>query len=372
MYETLTEFAVRRVTPQQGKAITLWDGSLKRFGVRISPGGTKTFVVLLGSGRRHAIGRYPTISLAQARMKAKQLFAERTLGRFQPKTITWDAAVGEYLAVCRHKIRDRTSKEYGRTLKCYFGFGSTRLADVTKQEIARKLDKLHETPSQQRHALIYARIFFKWAQGRDYVEHNPCATATAPRAVSRSRVLNDDELRRVWIASDKCGTFGVIVKLLILTGQRRGETAALQSSWISSDTITLPKEITKNGRQHLFPIGAISASLLAGRATSGELFLSRWKQTKFSGWSKSKAQLDRLSGVLGWTLHDLRRTFATNLAALGTPIHVTERLLNHVSGTQAGIVAVYQRHSYMLEMRKAVEAWERHLSTLVEQTKIAA
>jgi integrase len=92
----------------------------------------------------------------------------------------------------------------------------------------------------------------------------------------------------------------------------------------------------------------------------------------FSGWSKSKAALDKLSGVSGWTLHDLRRTFATNLAALGTPIHVTERLLNHVSGTQSGIVAVYQRHSYMPEMTKAVEASERHLRALVERAKIAA
>ena len=173
----------------------------------------------------------------------------------------------------------------------------------------------------------------------------------------------------MWIASDD---FGGIVKPLILTGQRRGETAALQSSWIKADTITLPKEITKNGREHTFPIGTMAASILAEHSTSGSLFLARWKQTNFSGWSKSKAALDKLSGVSGWTLHDLRRTFATNLAALGTPIHVTERLLNHVSGTQSGIVAVYQRHSYMPEMRKAVEAWERHLRALVERAKIAA
>ena len=368
MRTTLTENAIRAANPNT----TLWDGAVRNFGLRVTPAGAKSFIVLLGSGRRHAIGRYPTISLAQARMKAKQVLAERTLGRFLPKTITWDSAVEEYIAVCEHKTRVRTSKEYRRSLKCYFGFGSTRLADITKHEIARKLDKLHETPSQQRHALIYVRMFFKWAQGRDYVEHNPCATATAPKSESRSRVLTDDELRRVWIASDECGTFGVIVKLLILTGQRRGETAALQSSWIKPDTITLPKEITKNGREHTFPIGTMAASLLAKRSTSGGLFLARWKQTNFSGWSTSKAALDKLSGVSGWTLHDLRRTFATNLAALGTPIHVTERLLNHVSGTQSGIVAVYQRHSYMPEMRKAVEARERHLHALVEQAKIAA
>ena len=115
-------------------------------------------------------------------MKAKQILAERTLGRFLPKTITWDSAVEEYIAVCEHKTRARTSKEYRRSLKCHFGFGSTRLADITKHEIARKLDKLHETPSQQRHALIYVRMFFKWAQGG-----TTSNTIRAPRRLHRGR-----------------------------------------------------------------------------------------------------------------------------------------------------------------------------------------
>jgi integrase len=84
----------------------------------------------------------------------------------------------------------------------------------------------------------------------------------------------------------------------------------------------------------------------------------------FNGWSKSKAALDELSGVTDWTLHDLRRTFATIHARIGTPVHVTEKLLNHISGTHAGVVGIYQRHSYMPEMRKAVEAYDAYLSAL--------
>jgi hypothetical protein len=109
---TLTENAIRAANPNT----TLWDGAVRNFGLRVTPAGAKSFIVLLGSGRRHGIGRYPTISLAQARMKAKQLLAERTLGRFLPKTITWDSAVEEYIAVCEHKTRERTSKEYRRSL----------------------------------------------------------------------------------------------------------------------------------------------------------------------------------------------------------------------------------------------------------------
>jgi integrase len=65
-------------------------------------------------------------------------------------------------------------------------------------------------------------------------------------------------------------------------------------------------------------------------------------------------------------LHDLRRTCATNLAALGVPVHVTEKFLNHVSGTTGGIVAVYQRHTYLDEMRNAVEAWDSHLASIAK------
>src|SRR5205085_2511620 len=100
--------------------------------------------------------------------------------------------------------------------------------------------------------------------------------------------------------------------------------------------------------------------------TTGFLFPARRKEERpFNGWSKCKADLDKHSGVMGWTLHDLRRTFATRLAGLAVPIQVTEKLLNHVSGTQSGIVGVYQKHSYMTEMTVAVRTFERHLEVLL-------
>jgi integrase len=75
--------------------------------------------------------------------------------------------------------------------------------------------------------------------------------------------------------------------------------------------------------------------------------------------------MDKAIGIAPWRLHDLRRTFATIHAQIGTPVHVTERLLNHVSGTHAGIVGVYQRHSYDIEMKIAVETYEQHLAKVL-------
>lgn len=135
--------------------------------------------------------------------------------------------------------------------------------------------------------------------------------------------------------------------------------------------ISLPSGLTKNGRAHVFPYGALAASILENTPRIGDFVFPasrdhvRGNPTSFfNGWGKCKEAFDRTCGVSGWTLHDLRRTFATNMAALGVRIEVTEKLLNHVSGSLGGIVAVYQRHSFQNEMRVAIEAWERRLTQI--------
>jgi integrase len=224
--------------------------------------------------------------------------------------------------------------------------------------------------SEFNHRLSCAKTFFTWAQKKRYIVDNPTAGFTPHSIVSRSRVLTDDELRAVWNAAEEAeGHFGVIVRLLILTGMRRGECAALQTSWIHDSTIVLPKEATKNGREHVFPIEALATSILASALPSDastRLFPARGKsETPFNGWSKGKVALDKLASIAPWTLHDLRRTFATNLAKMGVAPHIVERLINHVTGTISGVAAIYNRHAYMDEMRAAIVAWEKRLTTIL-------
>jgi integrase len=140
------------------------------------------------------------------------------------------------------------------------------------------------------------------------------------------------------------------VALLIVTGQRRGEIAALQWEWIKDDRIEFPASVAKNHRAWTVPLGPEAQSLVPGiRKMAGSpcvfpaLRQRSESTTVMNGWSKAKASFDRECGVTNWTLHDLRRTFATNLQRLGVRLEVTESLLNHVSGTGAGIVGVYQR-----------------------------
>jgi len=372
---TLTEVALRAVHGSAGKRVTLWDGVVKHFGVRITPAGVKTFIVLLGSGRRQAIGRYPTISLAQAREKAKRILAERTLGRHQASSISWQAATEKFIEACRARNRSRTHVEYERSLKRYFSFGTTRLSEISNRDIARKLEALNKTPSQQAHALVICKMFFRWALTNGYVDVDPSVAFKRARQQRRTRVLTDQELQCIWRAceqrlsqesgadGDLPANFCTIVQLLMLTGQRRGEIAALHSQFFKDEVCTLPSELTKNRREHSFPFAASSAAILSKFiVTPGLLFPARRRSPRpFNAWSNSKAALDQASGVTNWTLHDLRRTFRTIHARIGTPPHVGERLINHVNAVASDVEQIYDLHTYLPEMRKAVQAYETHL-----------
>ena len=191
--------------------------------------------------------------------------------------------------------------------------------------------------------------------------------------------MTDAELKAVYRRAEAFHyPFGAIVRLLILTGQRRGEIGLLQWKWIdeASQTITFPAEATKNNRSHTFPFGRIAAQVLEALPRMGEYVFPPTRETRngvavrvVNGWSNLKSTFDNsVDSVAPWTLHDLRRTFATNLAALGTPIHVTEKLLNHVSGSVSGVAAIYNRHAYMDEMRAAIINWEKRVAEIVAQT----
>lgn len=377
--DRLTELALRAAQTPRAGTVTLWDGGLKNFGCRISSKGTKSFVVLLGSGRRHTIGRYPIISLAEARAAARRLLAEKMLGKERPGSISYRAAVDELIDICKEKNRPGTVVEYRRLLNSHFPFGATKLSEITIGQIENYLKKLSERPSEQRHAFVAIKMFFRWALKRRYVLINPCdGLFGLPKMPSRSRVLTHEELRVVLTqARAEIGAYGAIVELLILTGQRRGEIAALEWDWINERerTITVPAAICKNGREHVFPYCEMTAAILKMIPRRSRHLFPATKErragqpaTIFACWNKPKTALDARCNIASWTLHDLRRTFATNLAALQVPPHVTERLLNHSTGTISGVAAIYNRHTYMDEMRQAMEAWEARLTTLLSRS----
>ena len=370
----LTDLSFKRLRVPDNGRTTYSDDAVPGFGVRVSASGVKSFVLLVGRSRKRiTIGRYPTITLAEARARARELIAQRVLGKEDTPTIKFEDALPTFLAsqYPAHGLKPKTGKEAERVLKKHFlaPFRHELLHTINTHAVTQIIDRMRRTPSEARHAFAMIRLFFNWAERRRYVAKSPCWGVTPPKASPpRERVLSTEEIKAVLkTAHDSGSTFATIVELLLYTGQRRGEIAALRHEWIDWDkrTITFPASITKNKRAHRIPFGARVEALLRKENVKGCLFPARGTDTPFDGWSKCKPKFDALCPMPHWTLHDLRRTFATNLAALGVAVHVTEKALNHVSGTTSGIVAVYQRHTYEKDIREAMEQWERYIMGLM-------
>jgi len=362
--------------PNKGQSY-FWDEKLRGFGIRVSDKGTRTFLVLIGSGRRQTLGRYPLLTLADARTEAKRLLAEKTLGKIRPTHIAFDDAKAGFLKECEQRTKPRTLRDYTRLLNRHYPFGRKSIAAITAQDIAAILKKLSNVPSERHHAYTAARAFFRYCVREHIIETNPLdRIAVLPPNSSRERVLSPGELAKALkLALADRSPFETIVSLLILTGQRRSEIAGLQWDWINRGefTITLPPEITKNKREHTFPIGRFGLSIIESvpRRNSPYLFpaarLVSEDTTVFNGWGKPKAAFDKKLSITSWTLHDLRRTLRTEWAKLRISKEIAERYINHISGEHSGINAIYDRYKYLPEMREAVELWEQHLQTLLAQ-----
>lgn len=370
----LSDVAIRAAKPSPA-SFTIWDSAIKGFGLRVYPGGAKTFVVLIGPGRRQSIGRYPLISLSDARTEARRILAEKTLGKVRPTYHAFDDARDAYLADCEKRLRPITVRLYRRHLTLHFPFGRKSLGDITPREIVSRLNTLSDRPGEKAHAARIARTFFVWCASQHLLDRSPMETVARPAAgKARERVLDEDELKAVYSAAYKAQNgFPRLICLLIHTGCRRGELTQLRWAHIAPDAITLPAEITKNKRSHTFPIGPRTQSLIASFPRiigNPYVFPSSRKQvrgkpsTVMTGYSAAKRAFDKECGVTGWTLHDLRRTFSTGLASLGVAPHIIERLINHSTGVISGVSATYNRFAYMPEMREAVEKWEACLSRL--------
>jgi len=379
----LTDIAVRALKPQHGQ-YKVWDAAFPGFGMRVN-GGSKSWIVMHGTDRRlKVLGRYPDISLKDARTLASRHIL-RDPESAEKISLTVREAYDTYASShCDAKLKPSTARETKRLLTRHLlpKHGSHPIAEITKSHCTTIFDGLLTTPSLANHVFAAFRGFFSWAVRRDLIEASPCDRLSAPASpASRDRVLTEDELVRVVRAARETDhPFGPIVELLILTGLRRSEVAALRWEWIDEQekTILLPATITKNKREHLIPYGKKVAALLGTIPRVGEYLFpaqrDRWvgkPATTFAGWGKPKKALDekirgnvKRAPVAHWTLHDLRRTASTMWAKLRIPQHVNDRLLNHVSGKISGVAAVYNRYEYLDEKREALAIWEEFVTTL--------
>ena len=299
----------------------------------------------------------------------------------------------QYLEVAKKKQRPRTHSEIARyLLTAWKPLHSLSVFKISRRHIAARVADI----ATEQGAVSAARArtalstMYNWAirEGLD-IPANPVHGTNRPeQPKSRERVLSYGELAEIWQA---CGDddYGRIVRLLILSAQRRDEVGGMR--WQELDTEAgqwfLPSARTKNHREHVLPLVRDALALLPHCRIGRDHIFGDGPRREgdqhrgFSGWSKSKAALDArilaarkmvdagAKPLSHWTVHDLRRTAATVMAdQLGVLPHIVEAILNHVSGHRAGVAGVYNRARYQAEMRQALERWGAYVSDIVEKT----
>lgn len=370
------------------------DGHIPGLYFELRPSGKASWVLRYrhgGKTRKLLIGPYPGIGLAKARDLASKRRGEiaderdpaaekrnaKVIARIPTDHLLVERVVEQFVErYCKTTLRTWAETERLLNKEIVGRWKGRCLADIGATDVITVLDDIVDrgAPIAANRTLAAFRRMCRWAVGRNLIAVSPCAGIEAPSPErSRDRVLTDGELKAVWLASEGLGwPFQPIIRLLLLTGQRRDEIASMRWSEIdfSTETWTIPKERCKNDQAHIVPFSPQSVAIIKGLprivGESDFVFTSNGT-TPVSGFSKAKARLDALmpAGTPTWVFHDLRRSFASGCAKLGIGIHVVEKCLNHTSGSFGGIVKVYQKHDFADEKRVAMMTWANNVEGLV-------
>jgi integrase len=364
------------------------------FGIRIRQAGSRTWIFQYKYGDKHQrmkLGVWPALSLEKARAKAR-FYREQVDNGGNPAAArgedklrakeTFGREVIRFLARQKLKLKPRSYLEVERHLnrqaKPLHGL---MLAGIDRRRISVLLTDISDFhgPIAANRVRASVSAFFAWAVREGMLDTNVVTGTNRTDEVARDRVLSVDELGEIWnglLADD----YGTIVKLLMLTGQRREEIGGLRWSEIDFDrgVIVFPSSRTKNKREHEISMSDAVRDLLQTRdRESGRDLVFGAGKGPFSGWSNAKEALEarlleareKATGSRGrpsaWRLHDVRRSVATHMAENGTQPHVIEAVLNHISGHKAGVAGVYNRAAYIAEKSAALTEWADHFQSII-------
>lgn len=398
--------------PYKGNTVT-YDDEVTGFGIRVTAKGARSFVLRYvyndpsarrrSNEYRYTIGEYPTWSVNAARAEAKDWrrrieamqghpMAEKTSRREATKqrneAETYKEAVEDYITREQEGRRgNATAFEVKRTLlKDGAQWLDDPVAEITAKEIRKRLETMRDgnkdtkaRPYLANRMHAYLAGFFRWASepGIEKVTRNPMLGLRRPweGEEARDRYFNDDELKAIWKASDTIGGVqGAFLKVLMLTGKRRGALSAMRWSEISPDWVwsppTDPRRRKRNKRVHVTPLPPLCQRVLSPLKPkddqmlgTGYVFAGSRRGTHFDAGSQFQAKVRDKSGIKDFFQHALRHTVETRLAELGVQPHIRDMVLDHapLRGSGGG----YDHHSYEKEMREALEAWADHIERQV-------
>jgi integrase len=337
---------------------------------------------------RRALGDYPALPLDQARDKAR-VWLELIQKGVDPKVEeerrkaaarrlqanTFAAVASDFLD--QHAVKLAKSAEVERIINGEFvkRWAARPITEIEKIEVSKAILAIVKrgAPYQARNSFAILRKMFNWAigQGLYGIETSPLERLSVNelcgKSEARERILTGAELQAIWNAAGEAGyPYGYCFKMLILTGQRLTEISEMSWSEIGGDMLIIPAARMKGDRAHEVPLATAAVALLESlpRWTGGDyVFTTTSGRKPVNGFSKAKARIDRLSGVTGWKIHDLRRTMRTHLSALPVQDLVRELVIAH---SKPGLHKVYDQHAYREEKRHCLDLWENRLLAIVE------
>lgn len=392
----------------------VWDEARRGFGVRVSPRGVKSFIWVYhfqGKPRRLTFGTYPSLTLADAGLKlveAKQLLdrgvdpgagavAERTAERHAE---TVDELVDSYLDRYA-KPRKRSASEDERMLRkdVLPRWAGRKTKNITRRDVVRLLNEIVDrgAPIQANRTLTILRRMFRFAVGQAIIEVSPCDNVETPSAENqRDRVLSEEEIRLLWRTLSTASmepNVRRILRLMLLTGQRKGEVLGLHQHEIDHDKglWVLPARRAKNGREHRIPLSVLARLILAEAPPneSGYVFPSKLTGQPYHGQSidhatrylfnprpisKAKKRPQQktpppLAGLMErFTPHELRLTVATRMRELGISRGDVKMVLNHV---ETDVTSRYDRYDGLAEKRRALDLWGKRLHEITSEGRPA-
>lgn len=386
MKADLTDRYLRNLdTPSAGR---LEVSDTKRAGLRfrLTAAGRATWVfekrVKGGPKRKHTLGQWPAVSLAEARRNALEIESEASRGIdrvalgeaekaeteiAKAKALPIRTVLGTYTEL--HLSTLRTGEERQRQLEQAL---SDKLdlpfAELEPQHVQAAIDAkvMAGRPVLANRLRAALRAFTAWSFKRGYIEVDiGLAVGDAVKEIERERAPTIQECRSIYEACGDMGPiWGPLFRLLLLTGQRRSEIVKLR--WeevdLSERRIVKPGSQTKNGKAHVTHLSEPAAAIMESmKAKSKGWVFSTTGKTPVSGISKAKARLDRVLGddFEPWRLHDLRTGMATALAESGEAEAIVDRILNHsaVGSAPSAVARVYQRGDLLPQRARALDKW---------------
>lgn len=388
----LTPKKIETLKPKPGERLVYFDSAIKAEGLG---GGlclragqsSKTFYALFYQNGKPAyfkLGRYPKLGLKEARGKCREFLENPDAALEAVQGGSFKEVSEEYLEryVAKKGLRSDHEIERLLTSLVYPRWKNKRFRDITRGEITKLLDKIEDKNGarQADNVLSILRKMFNWFETRNDNYQSPIIRGmnrTSVKETARNRILSDDEIRKLWTATEEMGTFGALVRFALLTGQRRSKLACRRSykkkvkgevkkivvedglRWgdIEAGVWNIHTEEREKGNPGVLPLSDMALKIIADQPKingNPYVFAASKGDGPFNSFSKRKKELDEAmgEGIEHWVIHDLRRTCRSLLARAGVMPHIAERVLGHAI---PGVEGVYDRHSYAHEKADALE-----------------